>query len=148
MKIKIFVITVLSIFVMSCNSKKEQKVDSFDESITGKYWKLKILKGKDIKMEENQKREIFFTLKANDSTVSGFAGCNSLVGQFSIEKGNRIRFKSMGTTLMACQGISFNESEFLKVFELADNYTIKDDILSLNIGRKAPLAVFEAVYMK
>ena len=99
-------------------------------------------------MEENQKREIFFTLKANDSTVSGFAGCNSLVGQFSIEKGNRIRFKNMGTTLMACPGISFNESEFLKIFELADNYTIKDDILSLNIGRIAPLAVFEAVYLK
>ncbi|WP_339886087.1 META domain-containing protein [Polaribacter vadi] len=148
MKIKIIVIIVLSIFVMSCNSKKEKKVDSFDESITGKYWKLKTLKGKDIKMEDNQKRKIFFTLKANDSTVSGFAGCNSLVGQFSIEKGNRIRFKNMGTTLKACPGISFNESEFLKVFELADNYTIKDDILSLNIGRRAPLAVFEAVYMK
>ena len=148
MKTKIIVITVLSIFVMSCNSKKEKKVDSFDESITGKYWKLKTLKGKDIKMEENQKREIFFTLKANDSSVSGFAGCNSLVGQFSIEKGNRIRFKNMGTTLMICPDISFKESEFLDVFKLADNYTIKDGVLSLNVGRRAPLAVFEAVYMK
>tara|TARA_R110002050_G_scaffold290419_1_gene444113 strand:- start:282 stop:683 length:402 start_codon:yes stop_codon:yes gene_type:complete len=133
---------------MSCNSKKVKNVDSFDGSITGKYWKLKTLNGKDIKMEESQKREISFTLKAIDSSVSGFAGCNSLVGQFSIENGNRIRFKNMGTTLMACPNISFNESEFLKVFELADNYTIKEDVLSLNISRKAPLAVFEAVYMK
>ena len=47
-----------------------------------------------------------------------------------------------------CPDVDVNESDFLKVFELADNYTISEDILTLNVGRRAPLAVFEAVYMK
>ena len=46
-----------------------------------------------------------------------------------------------------CPDVDVNESDFLEVFELADNYTIKDDVLTLNVGMRAPLAVFEAVYM-
>jgi len=47
---------------------------------------------------------------------------------------------------MACPDADINESEILKVFELADNYTVKDDQLMLHVGERAPLAVFEAVY--
>ena len=50
--------------------------------------------------------------------------------------------------MMACPDVAVNEADFLEVFELADNYTIVNDVLSLNVGRRAPLAVFEAVYMK
>ena len=49
--------------------------------------------------------------------------------------------------MMICPDVAVNESEFMEVFELADNYTIYNDTLSLNVGRRAPLAVFEAVYM-
>lgn len=116
------------------------------EPITEKYWKLKTLEGKVIKMAENQDREIYFILKTDDNRVRGFAGCNTITGNYKLEEGNRIRFSKMATTLMICPDVDVNESEFLKVFELADNYTIKDDVLSLNVGRRAPLAVFEAVY--
>ncbi|WP_027126385.1 META domain-containing protein [Gelidibacter mesophilus] len=116
------------------------------EPIVEKYWKLKTLQGKDVKMADNQEREIFFTLKSQGNRVTGFAGCNTINGEYTLEEGNRIRFKGMLTTLKACPNVAINESEFLKVFELADNYTIVDDVLSLNVGRRAPLAVFEAVY--
>ena len=52
----------------------------------------------------------------------------------------------MLSTLRACPDVKVNESEFLKVFNLTDNYTMVEDKLTLNIGRRAPLAVFEAVY--
>jgi heat shock protein HslJ len=69
-------------------------------------------------------------------------------GLFSaLEEGNRIRFKNMAVTMRACPDVDVNESEFLEVFELADNYTINGTILSLNVGRRAPLAVFESVLM-
>ena len=67
-------------------------------------------------------------------------------GEYTLEEGNRIRFSNMAVTMKACPDVGVNEKEFLKVFELADNYTIQDDTLSLNVGRRAPLAVFEAVY--
>lgn len=116
------------------------------DPIVEKYWKLKTLEGKDVKMADNQEREIFFTLKSQENRVTGFAGCNSISGEYTLEEGNRIRFKNMATTMKMCPDVDVNESEFLKIFELADNYTITDDVLSLNVGRRAPLAVFEAVY--
>src|SRR5690606_17800467 len=115
-----------------------KKVSS-ENLIAGKYWKLKTLDGKEVTMAENQEREIYFTLKANDNSVTGFAGCNTLTGTYALEEGNRIRFSHMGITLKACPDVDVDESEFLKVFELADNYTINGDRLMLNVGKRAPL---------
>lgn len=120
---------------------------TMENQIVEKYWKLKTLDGKNVVMAENQEREIFFTLKSKDNKVTGFAGCNSISGEYTLEEGNRINFSYMATTLRACPDLDLNESELLNVFNSADNYTINGDILSLNVGRRAPLAVFEAVYM-
>ncbi|NKI26646.1 META domain-containing protein [Arenibacter sp. 6A1] len=116
--------------------------------ITEKYWKLKTLEGKEVVMGENQEKEVFFRLNGAENSVAGFAGCNSFGGTFTLEEGNRIRFSNFITTMMACPDVDFNESEFLQIFELADNYTIQGDTLMLNVGRRAPLAVFEAIYME
>ncbi|MFD1160951.1 META domain-containing protein [Hwangdonia seohaensis] len=124
-----------------------KKAESTNQPIVEKYWKLKTLKGKDVEMAENQELDIFFKLKTEDNRVAGFAGCNSLSGEYTLEKGNRIRFKNMATTLKACPDFAVNEAEFLKIFELADNFTINDDVLSLHVGKRAPLAVFEAVLL-
>ncbi|MEO5788874.1 MAG: META domain-containing protein [Gelidibacter sp.] len=136
--------------ILSLNKAKMAPLAQFKKDanapIVEKYWKLKTLEGKDVKMSDNQEREIFFTLKSQDNRVTGFAGCNTILGEYTLEDGNRIRFSKMATTLMMCPDVDVNESEFLKVFELADNYNINGDILSLNVGRRAPLAVFEAVY--
>lgn len=49
----------------------------------------------------------------------------------------------MLSTLRACPGVEVDESEFLQVFELADNYALNGDTLMLNVGRRAPLAVLK-----
>lgn len=140
--------------VLSLNKAKRAPLAQFKNSamdaapIEEKYWKLKTLEGQDVTMSDNQEREIYFTLKTDGNRVTGFAGCNSISGEYTLEEGNRIKFDKMASTLMLCPDVDFDESEFLKVFELADNYTIVDDVLSLNVGRRAPLAVFEAVYMQ
>lgn len=123
-----------------------KKAVTSTEPIVEKYWKLKTLEGKNVKMGKNQEREVFFTLKANENRVTGFAGCNTMMGSYTLEEGDRIRFSQLATTMMACPDVDFNESEFLKIFELVDNYRITGDRLELYIGRRAPLAVFEAVY--
>ena len=123
-----------------------KKVDKPSSEITEKYWKLKKLEGRDVKMAKNQEREVFFMLKNEENRVTGFAGCNSLMGTYTLEAGNKIRFSHMATTMMACPDVDFNESEFLKIFELADNYRVTGDELELYVGKRAPLAVFEAVY--
>ena len=71
-----------------------------------------------------------------------------MLGTYTLEEGNRIKFSKMGSTMMACPDGIINERDFLEVFELADNYTINNNELSINVGRRAPLAVFEAVDVK
>ena len=77
--------------------------------------------------------------------MEGFAGCNAISGEYKLEDGNRICFSNMATSLSICPDVAINESEFLEIFKLADNYTINKDTLSLHVGRRAPLAVFEVV---
>ncbi len=117
-----------------------------DNEVVNKYWKLIILEGDTVQMAMNQEREQYFLLRS-DGSISGFAGCNHFNGQYELTEGNRISFnENMAMTLKACPDVDIDESAFLKVFELTDNYTFEDDILSLNVGGKTPLAVFEAVY--
>jgi heat shock protein HslJ len=40
------------------------------------------------------------------------------------------------------------EATFMEALQKADNYSIQGKILSLNKARMAPLAKFEAVYLK
>lgn len=142
MKIKLALIALVAVFVVSCNSTKNTV-----SGIEGRTWKLKTLEGKEMS-DLNLQKDVYFMLNSKENRVSGFAGCNSMMGGYTLQEGNRIHFTQMGSTMMACPDVTFSESDFLKVFELADNYTINNNELSLNVGRRAPLAVFEAVDVK
>jgi len=113
--------------------------------ITQIKWRLKSFEGKEIAKAENEEEDIYFMLNAVENRVEGFAGCNTISGSYTLNRGNKISFNGVAVTLKACPDMTFNEAEFLKVFEMADNYTINGDELNLNVGRRAPLAVFEAV---
>ncbi len=116
------------------------------EGIVNKYWKLKTLEGKPVKMSANQDIKQYFILN-QDGTMNGFTGCNQINGEYKLENGNRIRFKeNMAVTLKACPDKDLSELDFLEVFKLADNYTMDGNTLSLNVGRRTLLAIFEAVY--
>ena len=135
MRLSIFFLSLFSFVLISCGGNKksdnEATTDTLtteemntDQVITEKYWKLIKLDGQDVVMVENQEREIAFTLNTNDNTVGGFAGCNSITGEYELEDGNRIHFKNMGMTMMMCPDVDVNEADFMEVFELADNYTM------------------------
>ena len=147
MKLKFVALSIFSILLLSCGVKKNTAAEANnDQTVTEKYWKLITLDGQSVVMADNQELETYFILKAIDNTVVGFAGCNNIMGSYTIEKGNRIRFQNMGSTLKMCPDVEVNESDFLEVFELTDNYTIHNDTMELNVGRRAPLARFIAVY--
>lgn len=117
-----------------------------DNEIVNKYWKLKTLEGKEVKMAENQEEEVYFMLRG-DGSMNGFAGCNHFNGSYELAEGMRLSFnENMAMTMKACPDMDLNESALMEVFGLTDNYTINGDTLSLNVAKRAPLAVFEAVY--
>jgi heat shock protein HslJ len=145
MKHKIMLLSLIFFILLSCNSSKNESKEASKNEITNTYWKLKTLEGKEITSSENKDKAIYFTLENEKNSANGFSGCNSFSGEYTLEEGNRIRFTKFAVTMMACPDVAFNEADFLKAFELADNYTINNGFLSLNIGRRAPLATFEAV---
>lgn len=116
------------------------------EGVTEKYWKLVELNGRPVPALD---REPHFILKAQDKSVIGFGGCNRFSGSFTLdESAARIRFGQVASTMMACSTGMDVESEFHKVLNTADNYSLHGDTLTLNRARMAPLARFEAVYLR
>lgn len=115
------------------------------EGILNKHWQLVLLEGQPVKMAAGQERDAHFIL-TDSSRVVGYGGCNSLNGSYELNEAQmRLRFTNLLTTLRACPGPE-NERNFLDVLNQADNYTLQGDTLMLNVGRRAPLAVFHAVY--
>lgn len=156
MKIKIEIILSFLFICAGCSHSKKAMENNINknsvssvspgtDSITNKYWKLITLEGKKVEMAENQEREAYFILKPTENHVTGFSGCNTFTGTYKLQNGWRIRFSQMASTMKACPDVEVNEREFLKVFTLADNYSLHNDTLSLNVGRRAPLATFVSV---
>ncbi|SFG87282.1 META domain-containing protein [Pontibacter chinhatensis] len=161
MKKYLFLASFFTLALSGCNTGKHANKAATDGSeteqtshmtqqentITEKRWKLVELGGQPITMAENQQTEAHFVLHTAGNKVSGNGGCNVINGTYTLSEGNRIRFSKMATTMMYCPGVE-REGEFLEVFELTDNYTLHGDTLTLNLGRRAPLAVFHAVYLR
>lgn len=124
---------------------KIEEISAAQIDITNRYWKLVELAGKPVKSAENLP-EAFIIFKT-DGSVHGNLACNSFNGTYTLQEGNRIRFAQLTNTLKMCLNMEI-ENGLSKVLQTADNYNLNDGKLVLNRARMAPLARFEAVYMK
>jgi heat shock protein HslJ len=115
------------------------------DGVTEKYWKLIELNGQPLPALI---REPYFILKAPNSRVNGFGGCNTFTGSYKINEAvSRISFDQVASTLMACPSGMDVEEAFHEVLRAVDNYSLDGKRLTLNRARMAPLARFEAVYL-
>ena len=160
---KIILCVCLSFFILGCasssieNQPTPQQIESTIEPkndnnatieevrIQEVHWKLIGVMGKAVVKDANE-REAYIILKLENNRLQGFGGCNVLMGSYALEKGNKIAFYKVASTMMACPRLA-DESAFLKVLNQADNYTIEEGVLMLHKGKMAPLATFEAVYV-
>ena len=111
--------------------------------IVEKYWKLIEINGRAISNSMNG-REPHLILKGIDKRARGNGGCNNFSGTYQVSDDTRISFSQIAATKMACQNVEM-ESELFRVFEMADNYAVLNDTLSLNKARMTSLAKFVAV---
>jgi len=146
-------IVFLTISVVTCGNRSLAKKDTASNkesvSITGKYWKLIEINGKPVVLDESMSNGPFIILRDEDRRVNGSGGCNTITGSYEINEGNRIRFSQMATSMKACLNMEV-EDALKKALDMADNYTLSEDgkYLSLNRARMAPLARFEAEYLR
>jgi len=133
------------VITTACSSKqmvsKPEEKSVVSNEITDKKWRLIEVQGEEVPAEINGKMPFIF-MTSETGRITGNAGCNVMNGSFKISENNKIEFKQMISTMMACLDME-TESKLRKALEMADNYTISEDILSLNKGRMAPLARFQ-----
>ena len=145
MKKLFYVAAVLFLGLQACNSTKKAGTDNKAAGLTDTYWKLTELNGKPIGEANTNRREVYVIFRTAEMRVQGNAGCNGYGGTYTLDpNGFNIKFSAMMHTQMACPGLDV-ENEFLKVFETADSYYVKDGVLQFNRARMAPLAKFVAV---
>lgn len=112
------------------------------DGLFGKRWRLVELNGQPVPKLE---REPYLVIEADGGRVTGFGGCNSFSGTYTLEAGvMRIRFGQLVSTMKACVTGMDVEKAFSDVLGRVDNYSLNGDRLALNRARMAPLARFEA----
>lgn len=148
MKKNLFTLLIgTTVLFSACSNLKKASTETSQSDkkevtmITNKKWQLVELGGKPVAASINGKTP-FIELLDEDKRFSASAGCNGLGGTFTIANNGQIKFTQGMSTMMFCDNMEI-ETEFKKVLELADNYTINGNTLSLNKARMAPLARFE-----
>lgn len=122
----------LSLLGASCKTSKNiAKLD-------GVKWELKTLNEREIKLTDNNS-EVYIQFNEAEKKVNGRGGCNRFCGNYEMD-GDKLKFSPLGATRMACPDLQL-ETEFFKVLETVDSYSIKDGQLSMKSKGKV-VAVF------
>ena len=109
-------------------------------------WKLYEINGKRIGSFNEPHRHPYIIVNSADNRAYGNGGCNGFTGVYTLQDGYAISFSKMASTKMACEEAEPLENEFMAMLERVDNFTMRDDTLSFNKAKMAPLARFIAVY--
>ena len=110
--------------------------------LVGTRWRLVELRGQPVTGLE---RAPYLTLDGEERRVSGFGGCNTFGGSYTLDEERlRISFGQLVSTLRACPTGMDVERTLHEVLGQVDNYSLSGGRLTLNRARMAPLAVFEA----
>ena len=93
-------------------------------------WRPVEIAGKSVAVREEQ-REPHLVLSREGNHVRGFTGCNRVAGSFE-QDGDRLRFKPLAVTRMAClPEVGEQETAFLRALEATASQRIAGDTLEL-----------------
>ncbi|MFT4016380.1 MAG: META domain-containing protein [Agriterribacter sp.] len=112
-----------------------------------KYWKLIELNGKALDTTKlNKEPHIIF--KSFDNRFFGNGSCNNFSGTYTLPGNGKIKLSQAISTRMACMNGMETETMLPQVLNKIDTYMISGDTLSVTKARMAPLAKFQAVYLR
>lgn len=106
------------------------------------YWKLLQLGTAPVTIADPQ-REPHLTLLPEQKRVSGYGGCNRMMGMYTVD-GDKLTFGQMAGTMMACADGMQTESAFHKALGKVARYRIVAEKLEFFDAAGASLAQFES----
>jgi heat shock protein HslJ len=111
-------------------------------SLIDTQWKLAQL-GEEIVTNPPGARAIHLVLQSQNQRVTGFAGCNLMMGRYVLS-GDELKFDDMGGTKMFCEGRMEIEQRYLAMFDNVARWKITGNTLALLDADGKSVATFEA----
>lgn len=116
--------------VMSANTCKNGDGAATAVDLAGKQWNLQSLAGEAVKLADGQQPWV----KAEpDGALSGFGGCNSLMGSMKLE-GSSLSFPGLGSTKKFCQDTNEVEMKFKNALSTTTGFKLDGNTLTLLNG--------------
>jgi len=142
-----FICIVFAIAFTACGTGKNQQRTPGNDvadmaALQNKRWVLNRLPDTGFKAPA---RDIYIQFGDNNTSISGFAGCNSYSGVFTAGA-KTISFNNVISTKMFCDNMPL-ENRMMRVLNETNAYIITGETLQLLHDDK-PLAWFSAVYLK
>ncbi|WP_295124332.1 META domain-containing protein [uncultured Chitinophaga sp.] len=125
---KTLIVALTALILGSCASSKNGGAS--ESALYEKEWKLTELNGKPVPASGEKTPSITFTKEG--AKVSGYAGCNRMMGTFKVE-GKVLTFSPLAATKMACAGSNV-ETEYLSTLAKVNAFMIAEGTLSLEEG--------------
>lgn len=131
----------LFLYLSACNlSEKSRQYGEGDTELQNSYWILLSLQ--DQQFEDNpETRTAYIRFEAADNELTGYTGCNRLMGRYNLQNGS-LQLTNLGTTRAMCPIIE-QENLLVAVLEKADTYKISGDVLTL-FHQNTAVATFRA----
>jgi putative lipoprotein len=128
--------------VASASDPVGSVADAADAPLENTFWKLNRVGNSSVTIAAGT-REIHLTLKSDALRVSGFSGCNTFTGTYSLE-GGRLTFGNLASTMMACPSGMDIEQAFQQALGETVTWRIGGQTLELVDPSGTVVAVFEA----
>ena len=116
---------VLLSFLM-CTSCEVLKSDTDSPKLSNTKWTLHSIKERVVNLGD----KAYLNFDEKNNRISGKAACNSFSGEYAIVK-QTIKFESIGSTKMYCEGLMDKENEIITALNDARRYEIKANMLYL-----------------
>lgn len=127
--------------------EKDYLLQKSQSPIVNKYWKAVEIMGQVVNESENIKTEPYLILRSGGN-FSGTGGCNSMFGGFTIIGKDGITFSNIAMTEMACSYEHYDDN-LVEALTMSRQFIMVDsEHMQLVVGKRAPLAKFEATYLK
>ena len=127
------------LILFACNEKAQNEVIG-DAALEETYWKL-ISIADEVIEHPDKDRIIHLEFYAEDSRISGYAGCNTVIGNYVLNDGSKIVMLA-ASTKMYCEDQMDTEAKFLQLLMEADSYEIVGNKLSITTFNNT-VGVFE-----
>ena len=120
--IALFIIATTLIGCSSVYKQSDVQDSKPTVELKNSYWKLLNIQGKPVIGIEGE-RELFLQLRADSLSLKGFAGCNSIMGSYTLDA-DTLTFSKVASTRKYCASAMDQEQSYIKALALVVNFKI------------------------